>query len=272
MNNPLPNNVFPASPPRRALVIFTSHPVKEAQRKGLGKDLHQTQAIYRGFLQHLFSTALAATAKTPFDLLVASDSDDQSNIDRALAGVSDTASYQFIEHQGNNFQDKFSYALRSAFSLGYAQVTIIGNDCLDLTPEIFSQTFSALENHDGVIGPAEDGGFYLLGLKQLPDTLFENINWCCQSVFAQICANIDQLSLRFRQLSLLQDIDNLRDFNAWLQSPTAISAQLKNYLLNLIFIRPPADYYYQPFLARFHRDKRYWQLPPPAFSFYQLST
>src|SRR5690554_5526453 len=76
---------------------------------------------------------------------------------------------------------------------GYQRVIIIGTDCPGLEAEDMEAAISALESHDLVIGPAYDGGYYLLGMKKLYEPLFENKNWSSSTVFSDTMADVNAL-------------------------------------------------------------------------------
>lgn len=216
-------------PPRRALILFTSHPVKEAQRKQLGGgDLEKTQQIYRAFLRHLLKMITAAQRQAGFDIIVASDEADRGNIENVFRHFPGTPGYSFLPHAGSRFGEKFEYALNEAFRRGYQQVAIIGNDCLDLTPQLLNDTFRQLAQNDVVLGPAADGGFYLLGLKTFTPALFREMSWCGATVFSQISANIARLKLSLNLLPCLADIDDDRDLKTWLAAPSRTRNCLPN--------------------------------------------
>src|SRR5690606_37115102 len=78
---------------------------------------------------------------------------------------------------GERMLNAFSQNLRN-----YDKVIIIGSDIYELKTEHIEQAFHKLNNHDVVIGPAKDGGYYLLGLKSLKPEIFKNKNWGTSSV------------------------------------------------------------------------------------------
>ena len=88
---------------------------------------------------------------------------------------------------------------------------IIGTDCIDLTHENLENAFFALKEFDVVIGPAEDGGYYLIGMKKPIKELFENKKWSTESVFIDTIEDIKRLGLTHFTLPTLSDIDTLDD-------------------------------------------------------------
>ncbi len=89
---------------------------------------------------------------------------------------------------------------------------IIGSDCPELTTDIIEEAFVALKSHDIVIGPAEDGGYYLLGMSSSQPELFQNKEWSTNTVAAATKADCERLGLQFYTLPILSDIDHEEDW------------------------------------------------------------
>ena len=95
----------------------------------------------------------------------------------------------------------------------YGSVVLIGSDCPYITMAILREAFDILENNDLVIGPAEDGGYYLIGAKASYPELFKNIDWGSNSVFNQTIEKA--LNLKVGLLEKLSDIDTETDYKRW---------------------------------------------------------
>ncbi|WP_161890785.1 TIGR04282 family arsenosugar biosynthesis glycosyltransferase [Pontibacter russatus] len=113
---------------------------------------------------------------------------------------------------------KMEAAFAAAFAEGYTSVVIIGSDCLQLTPAILRQAYMELGRHDVVIGPALDGGYYLLGMKQLHSELFRNKRWSTEHVLPDTLQDIQTLRLSYSLLPRLSDVDHVEDLDASLLS------------------------------------------------------
>ena len=98
-------------------------------------------------------------------------------------------------------------AFRRAFDDGYDKVVIIGSDCYELTSEIINTAFEELNQTDMVIGPAKDGGYYLIGMKELHSQVFIDKKWSTPSVLKDTLHDIGKLGLKLRLLPLLNDVD-----------------------------------------------------------------
>lgn len=112
---------------------------------------------------------------------------------------------------GQDLGEKMESAFRSGFDYGYKSICIIGTDCLDLTPRIVKEAFRKLLTHDVVIGPAVDGGYYLLGMNHLQPILFKNKSWGSSNVLGETLRDLKLLGLSPWQLDPLNDIDREED-------------------------------------------------------------
>jgi hypothetical protein len=114
--------------------------------------------------------------------------------------------------------EKMHSLAADAFSGDYARVILIGSDCPDLTPQILEQANAALTNHDLVLGPAADGGYYLIGMKRPHPELFRDISWGTDAVLLTTIDRAEQHQLSFDLLEELFDIDRLADWQAYCRS------------------------------------------------------
>jgi len=117
--------------------------------------------------------------------------------------------------KGDDLGEKMYNAFLDLKSNGYDQVVIIGTDCLELTSEIINNAFKALNSTDYVLGPANDGGYYLLGLTELNDVLFLNKEWSNDQVFQTTIDSIQQQNKTVFLLDKLNDIDTFEDLKAY---------------------------------------------------------
>ncbi len=102
---------------------------------------------------------------------------------------------------------RMTAAFQNSFDSGVDKVAIIGTDCPDLKAEILAQAFDKLSHHDLVLGPAKDGGYYLIGMRRAIPELFDGIKWGTSEVFAATRAIAQNLDLNIAYLPTLADID-----------------------------------------------------------------
>lgn len=102
-------------------------------------------------------------------------------------------------------------AVAAAFADKAKRVVVIGTDCPLLDETHFTNAFQQLKNHDVVIGPATDGGYYLIGMQRHLPLLFENIAWGTETVLQQTLRIAAKLNVRASQLAPLSDVDYAED-------------------------------------------------------------
>lgn len=106
---------------------------------------------------------------------------------------------------------RMAAAFQSAFAAGMKQVVLIGIDCPNLKAELMLDAFQALKKQDLVLGPATDGGYYLIALNYLVSELFIGISWSTAKVLEQTQNIIQKLDLAVAYLPTLNDIDRPED-------------------------------------------------------------
>lgn len=115
--------------------------------------------------------------------------------------------------QGKDLGGRMKNAFESHFKGSEAgKAVIIGTDCADISTEILQQAFYELENTDVVLGPAKDGGYYLLGMRTFRPELFEGIDWSTGRVLIQTTQKISDLGLDHQLLETLNDVDTIEDW------------------------------------------------------------
>lgn len=121
--------------------------------------------------------------------------------------------YKKREQAEGDLGARMQAAFADAFLEGYTSVVIIGSDCLQLTPEIIMRAYKELETHEVVIGPALDGGYYLLGMNCLYPQLFHNKHWSTERVFSETIQDLQRMHLPYALLPRLSDIDQVEDLD-----------------------------------------------------------
>ena len=117
---------------------------------------------------------------------------------------------------------KMKTALKEVFTQGHQKAIIIGSDCPDLDNTVLEEAIDQLFDNDLVIGPAKDGGYYLIGMKKLHDTLFENMPWSTSEVFINTFAEANRLGLKTSLLRELSDVDVYEDLGEDLKNKLRI--------------------------------------------------
>ncbi len=122
----------------------------------------------------------------------------------------------FYQFQGEgDLGSRMARSLFDAFESGREQVIIIGTDCPDVNAQILTKAFEQLHTCDLVLGPAIDGGYYLIGLRRLIPELFVNINWGTSQVLQQTVDIAEELNISLVYLPPLADVDFPEDLPIW---------------------------------------------------------
>lgn len=121
-----------------------------------------------------------------------------------------SASCEYLPQCGEGLSERLTHAFREAFQKGGKRVMALGSDTLGLTAGIIQQGFEALQSNDVVVGPAEDGGYYLIGSASFQPKLFEGIAWSTSDVLPQTYKAISNLRLSYQTLCQLEDLDEMK--------------------------------------------------------------
>jgi uncharacterized protein len=116
-----------------------------------------------------------------------------------------------LQQRGEDLGARMENAFRKCFAMGYREVVVIGTDTPWMGVERVRRAFSELETNDVVIGPAEDGGYYLLGTRRLVAEIFRGIAWSTERVLELTLKKIAALKLRRRLLRRDFDLDRPED-------------------------------------------------------------
>ena len=114
-----------------------------------------------------------------------------------------------------NLGDRMAQAFQTAFESGVKAAIIIGTDCPELTDALLAEAFQSLQQTDLVLGPATDGGYYLIGLRRVVPELFQTIAWSTDRVFQQTVDIASNLNLSLTTLPMLTDVDRPDDLPVW---------------------------------------------------------
>jgi uncharacterized protein len=183
------------------LIIFTRNPELGKCKTRLAATVGDKTAleIYLFLLRHTISITE--------DLSVAKQVHYSVNVRDNDLWKEDT----FIKKQqiGDDLGERIHHAFQQGFEDGYKHIIIIGSDMFDLDQQDLEEAFLALNTNDFVIGPAEDGGYYLMGMRRLKAELFLNKNWGTSSVLKDTLSNLEDEKLHL--LPVKNDIDHYED-------------------------------------------------------------
>jgi rSAM/selenodomain-associated transferase 1 len=185
----------------KALIIFTRNPelgkVKTRLAKTIGDE--KTLEIYKELLLHTRNE----TQHIDCDKFLFYDTTIVEN------DIWSTEYFNKVLQAPGDLGNKMQAAFDSLFQKGYNHCVVVGSDLFDLKASIIENAFTALQNNDAVVGPAEDGGYYLLGLNQSTPAVFNNKEWGTATVFNATMNDLK--NVRVQLLETLNDIDTFED-------------------------------------------------------------
>lgn len=189
-----------------ALIIFVKNPIKGKVKSRLAKTIGEKKAleVYQLLLEHTRNiTANLSYDKFVFyhDFIPKED-------------IWESKSYHKYKQQGDDLGKRMQQAFQMIFDMGYKAAVIIGSDCYELKTAGIEMAFELLgDNRDKqykkpvVIGPANDGGYYLLAIQQLYPEIFGEIPWSTSEVLEKTLQKLRQQDIPIMLLPILTDID-----------------------------------------------------------------
>ena len=187
------------------LLIFTRNPelgkVKSRLAKGIGKENALT--IYKKLLQHTREVVTQVDCDRWVGYSVSIRDNDMWA----------TRDFKKFKQEGDDLGDRMKHAFKAAFAAGHKKVIIVGSDLYDLRARHIEEAFAALDTQETVIGPAKDGGYYLLGMKSLIPEVFSNKEWGTETVYEATLSNLSKEKLH--TLEELNDIDFAEDLKPY---------------------------------------------------------
>lgn len=186
------------------LIIFIKNPIlgKVKTRIAATEGAKTALAIYKDLLGKCRAETLKVDAARYLyysDTIDFSDEWNSENFEKHL------------QEQSPNLGTRMKKAFEKHFSKGNAKTIIIGSDCYELSSEIIETAFDSLNKYDIVIGPANDGGYYLLGMSNFFPDLFDGISWSTNTVLAESLKIANDKNLTVKLLEELIDLDTIDD-------------------------------------------------------------
>ena len=196
---------------RNALIIFLKYPEMEKVKTRLGAQIGTRKAmeIYReaaDFVARSFSDS-----KNWETFFFYTPKEKEKEILGWLGG----GEAFFFAQEGESLGQRISRAFGKCFSLGFENIVIIGTDCVMITEDDVKNAFSLLsgKKFEAVLGPATDGGYYLLGLRRETNAVFKDISWSTSRVFEETEKRMRENGLSCAVMKKLSDIDEEKDIN-----------------------------------------------------------
>ena len=190
----------------RALILFIKNPEKGKVKTRLASTVgdERALAIYRALLAHSRRVALGVNAKRYLyyaNFIPERDEWSSRDFEKRLQPEGDLGI-----RMGTAFQEVLK---------DHKHAILVGSDIAQLKESILEKAFQALSEHPFVLGPARDGGYYLLGMNSFHASVFSSIDWSTDRVFDQTCDRIKALGSTPALVDELSDIDYEADWEAF---------------------------------------------------------
>ncbi len=195
------------------LILFTRYPMAGKAKTRLIPALGGEGAaqLQKKMTKHILGRGRIFSEKYPQTKIEIHHSGGNLSLLQAWLGEDLT----YIPQAEGDLGKKMYCALENSFTQGAQKALIAGCDCPLLTPEIFAEAFEELEHHDLVLGPALDGGYYLIALKKAIEEIFQDIVWGKEQVLARTLEKAESLKLKVKLLEEMSDVDYPEDLWVW---------------------------------------------------------
>lgn len=197
----------------RRLIAFGKYPRPGHVKTRLVPPLEHSQAaaLYTAFLCDSLNGFLDLSDRCDVALYIG----DANDIERTETLLTDRlviphdAALPILPQRGESLGDRLEAAFRDSFDAGYERVVAVGTDQPYIPNDFLREAFDRLDDADVTIGPAEDGGYYAIGLRSMRSELFRDMPWSTPQLFEITCARAKESGLHLETLPPWYDVDDL---------------------------------------------------------------
>lgn len=190
------------------LIVFAKEPKEGKVKTRLLRSLSKVRCLglYRAFVKDTLDLARKITSA---EKILAYEA--WGNQPRYLRRIA--ADFTFYRQSGRGLGQRMNNAFKVAHKSGAKKIIIIGSDAPNLPPKFLREAFAALKYQDVVIGPADDGGYYLIGLKEPCAELFKNVPWSSAQTLKNTLKNTTALKKKVIVLDKWYDVDSVESLS-----------------------------------------------------------
>ena len=189
------------------VLFFVKYPERGQVKSRLATEFDEriTIKLYRSFVEDL----LLMLTNMNHPIMICYSPPDAFDKFRTWLG----AQHQYVPQRGSSLGNRMENGFLAAFTAGYEHVIIIGSDSPDLPSHLIATAFQKLKEHDVVIGPCPDGGYYILGFSKLSyfPSVFRDIKWSTEEVFSSTLKKLREGKLDVHVMPTWSDVDTLDD-------------------------------------------------------------
>lgn len=189
-----------------AIIIFQKNLILGKVKTRLAATVGHQQAleIYRELVAFTYRQAIETEDADIWVFFSESFEEIEENFQKQITAT--------MVQEGSDLGERMENAFDAIFRFGYTKAVLIGTDCPEITPIILENALNSLKRSETVIGPALDGGYYLIGMDNVLPQLFYQIPWSTENVFPITLKRINQDSISHHLLPVLSDIDTEEDW------------------------------------------------------------
>lgn len=181
---------------KRLLIVFVKNAVLGTAKTRLAKTIGNEKAfeVYKHLMQ-ITEKATSEVENCTVHIYFSSEKDPNR-----------WSNYTQFVQQGTDLGERMSDAFRRGFELGFEQIVGVGSDLPDLTAEIIEKGLNELNTNDAVFGPAEDGGYYLIGMRSMLECIFENKPWSTEGLLE---ITLEELKLKGHSVGVIETLNDV---------------------------------------------------------------
>ena len=199
----------------RRLIVFTRYPEPGKVKTRLIPTLGDAGAarLHRDMATHTLAWARELSGRDGTSVEVRFEGGSQASMQEEFgAGV------RYVPQGPGDLGARLTHAVSEAAAAGAGDIVIVGTDCPEMTVDIGRRAFDGLQSRDLVLGPALDGGYYLIGLRRPLPGLFRDIPWGTAEVLNATLRRANELGVSYLLLEELRDVDRPEDLPVWEQA------------------------------------------------------
>ena len=243
---------------QKRLIIFTRYPEPGTTKTRMIPELGEKGAaeLQRQMTEHLISVIQDLCRLHPLPVEIRFEGGSEKLMMNWLG-----PEYSYFHQGSGNIGIRMGRALENAFEQGCETVAIIGSDIPDITTDIIRKAFGVLNQNELVLGPAADGGYYLIGVRRTATRLwqpllFSAISWGTDKVLPQTLGIAQTLGLNYFILDTLKDVDRPEDLNVWYHAMGSVSPLDESKLISVIIPALNEAKAIEPTLSNFKECRR----------------
>ncbi len=202
---------------KEKIIIFTRYPEPGKSKTRLIPVLGREGAadLQRRMTEHVLAQVQALRTRRTVAVEVCYEGGDEAQLSHWLGGH-----LSYRRQDGEDLGSRMYAAFKHAFLAGVDRAILVGTDLPRLNHKLLEQALEALRDNDVVLGPACDGGYYLIGMKRLHPSLFQDVQWGTYEVLTRTLGIAQRNGLSVQLLETMVDVDRPEDLEVWAKGAT----------------------------------------------------